>query len=100
MMYKEAKDFLRFAKSLGVRSLKFDGLEVDFGLENSVVSNKKVKDSVKKREDIAESTLKQQELEHKQMQIDELLLSNPEEYERLVGQEELLNEKTHDTRTQ
>jgi hypothetical protein len=103
--FKEIKDIIKTCAEYGVSRVKIGEIEVVFG-ENTQISPKiakkplKVKDNPTKRIEVEQEAIGQAEVKLKEDYIDNLLLEDPAEYERLAIQGELSDEETLDRGTE
>lgn len=97
----ETNDILRILKEcakLGVTHLKMGELEISFSpVEDKADIPKKVREKPKLQAQYERESIETQEVTVKQKNLDELLLSDPEEYERLIIEGELVDEEAHDS---
>lgn len=97
---KTIKNIIKECKKQGVSRLKVGEIEIDFAEKSDkvpVLREKKVKDNPEKREEIERETLEKEELSTKDSYVENLLLEDPTEYERLMMQGEL-NAEAQDSR--
>lgn len=93
MTLKELKKLIKYCREQNIKCIEFDGVKLDFGADFEQKTPKMIKNHVKKSDDISEQTLRKQEIETKRDMVDDLLLSDPLEYERRLG-EDLVDEKS------
>lgn len=97
----ETNDILRILKEcakLGVSHLKMGELEISFSpVEMRAEIPKKVREKPRLQAQYEKESIETQEVTLKQDKLDELMLSDPEEYERLLSEGELIDEEAHDS---
>jgi hypothetical protein len=100
--FKEIKDIVKLCAENGVSRLKLGEIEVVFS-ENAQFSQKipkksqKVRDNPEKRTEVEQDAIGRAEVKLKEEYVDNLLLEDPAEYERLAIQGELSDEETLDS---
>lgn len=97
---KEIKEIIKTCAESGVESIKIGETTIVFHkyAENTpevIIPDKKVKDNPKKRIEVEQESIDRTEIKVKEDYIDNLLLEEPSEYERLQIQGEL-SEETHE----
>lgn len=101
--FKEIKDIVKLCAENGVSRIKLGEIEVVFGEnaqflpKNTKKISKVVKDNPEKRAEVEQDAIGRAEVKLKEEYVDNLLLEDPAEYERLAIQGELSDEETHDS---
>lgn len=96
---KQIKDIIKTCAENGVLRFKMQDIEVEFAentqmLPKSYQKPVKVKDNPVKREEIEQEAMEKAELQVKDEYVDNLILEDPAEFERLEIEGELRDEKT------
>lgn len=95
---KEILQILKECSKLGVTRLRMGDLEMSFGPESlrETLPNK-VREKPKAQAVEEKKSIAAQESRLRQEQIEELMIADPEEYERRIAMGELVDAETHDS---